>query len=143
MTSQILSILIDFIQDRAFFVPFLGRFINLGGGQYLERVMFFLKLFDFYDFTLKLTKYLMFPNSHFSVKICNRASPESSKTPSCICSSSSLPCALHNMAVVNQIIDKNPLRTVPLLPYSNKINSLNSEQVFCSIQLKTCSELSE
>ena len=29
MTSQILSILIDFIQDRAFFVPFLGRFTNL------------------------------------------------------------------------------------------------------------------
>ena len=28
MTSQILSILIDFIQDRAFFVPFLGRFTN-------------------------------------------------------------------------------------------------------------------
>ena len=29
MTSQILSILIDFIQDRAFFVPFFGGFSNL------------------------------------------------------------------------------------------------------------------
>ena len=29
MTSRILSILIDFIQDRAFFVPFLGHFTNL------------------------------------------------------------------------------------------------------------------
>ena len=29
MTSQILSILIDFIQDRAFFVPFFFRFTNL------------------------------------------------------------------------------------------------------------------
>ena len=29
MTSQILSILIDFIPDHAFFVPFLGRFANL------------------------------------------------------------------------------------------------------------------
>ena len=29
MTSQILSILIDFIPDREFFVPFLGRFANL------------------------------------------------------------------------------------------------------------------
>ena len=29
MTSQILSILINFIQDRALFVPFFGRFSNL------------------------------------------------------------------------------------------------------------------
>ena len=29
MTSQILSILIDFIQNRAFFVPFFCRFTNL------------------------------------------------------------------------------------------------------------------
>ena len=28
MTSQILSILIDFIQDRAFFVPFLRQFLK-------------------------------------------------------------------------------------------------------------------
>ena len=28
MTSQILSILIDFIQDHAFFVPFFGSFSN-------------------------------------------------------------------------------------------------------------------
>ena len=29
VTSQILSILIDFIQERAFFVPFLGSFLNI------------------------------------------------------------------------------------------------------------------
>ena len=29
MMSQILSILIDFIQDRAFLIPSLGRFTNL------------------------------------------------------------------------------------------------------------------
>ena len=29
MTSQILSILIDFIQERAFFVPFFGSFSNI------------------------------------------------------------------------------------------------------------------
>ena len=51
---------------------------------------------------------------------------------SCICNTS-LPCALHNLVVVNQIVDKNPLRIVTLFMYSNKINSLNSEQVFHSI----------
>ena len=42
---------------------------SLVGGQCLDRVMFYLKPFDFNDFSLKLTKYLMFPNSHFCVKI--------------------------------------------------------------------------
>ena len=41
----------------------------LVGGQHLDRVIFFLKLCDFNDFSLKLTKYLMFPSSHFCVKI--------------------------------------------------------------------------
>ena len=41
----------------------------LVGGQCLDGVTFCLKPFDFNDFSLKLTKYLMFPNSHFSVKI--------------------------------------------------------------------------
>ena len=41
----------------------------LVGGQCYDRVMFCPKPFDFNDFSLKLTKYLMFPNSHFSVKI--------------------------------------------------------------------------
>ena len=41
----------------------------LVGGQCLDRVMFCLKPFDFNDFGLKLTKYLLFPNSHFCVKI--------------------------------------------------------------------------
>ena len=39
------------------------------GEQCLDRVMFFLKPFDFNDFSLKLTKYLMFPNSYFCEKI--------------------------------------------------------------------------
>ena len=37
----------------------------LVGGQCLDRVMFCLKPFDFNDFNLKLTRYLMFPNRHF------------------------------------------------------------------------------
>ena len=41
----------------------------LAGGQCLDKVMFCLKPFDFNDLSLKLTKYLMFPNSHFYVKI--------------------------------------------------------------------------
>ena len=41
----------------------------LVGGQCLDRVMFCLKPSDFNDFSLKLAKYLMFPNNHFCVKI--------------------------------------------------------------------------
>ena len=41
----------------------------LVGGQRSDRLMFCLKLFDFNDFSLKLIKYLMFPNSHFCLKI--------------------------------------------------------------------------
>ena len=41
----------------------------LVGGQGLDRVMFYLRPFDFNDFNLKLTKYLMLTNSHFCVKI--------------------------------------------------------------------------
>ena len=41
----------------------------LVGVQCSDRVVFCLKPFDFNDFSLKLTKYLMFPNSHFCVKI--------------------------------------------------------------------------
>ena len=41
----------------------------LVSGQCLDRVMFCLKSFDFSDFDLKLTKYFIFPNSHFYVKI--------------------------------------------------------------------------
>ena len=37
----------------------------LVGSQCLNRVMFCLKPFDFYHFSLKLTKCLMFPNSHY------------------------------------------------------------------------------
>ena len=39
------------------------------GDQCLDRVIFCLKSFDFSDFSLKLTKYSVFPNSHFCVKI--------------------------------------------------------------------------
>ena len=41
----------------------------LVGGRGMDRVMFCLKPFDFNDFSLKLTKYLMFTDSHFCVKI--------------------------------------------------------------------------
>ena len=41
----------------------------LVGSQCLDRVMFCLKAFDFNDFSLKVTKYLMFPDSHLCVKI--------------------------------------------------------------------------
>ena len=54
-----------------------------------------------------------------------------------------LPRTMHDLFAVNQIIDKNSLRIVTLLLYSNKINSLNSEQFSYLIQSKTWSELSE
>ena len=41
----------------------------LVSGQCLDRIMFCQKPLDFNDFSLKLTKYLMFPDSHFCVKI--------------------------------------------------------------------------
>ena len=41
----------------------------LVGGQCLDRVMFSLKPFDLNDFSLKLTKYSMFSDNHFCVKI--------------------------------------------------------------------------
>ena len=41
----------------------------LVSGQRLDRVMFYQKLFNFDDFSLKLIKYLMFPNNHFCLKI--------------------------------------------------------------------------
>ena len=37
----------------------------LVGGQWLDRVILCLNPFDFSDFRLKLTRYPMFPNSHF------------------------------------------------------------------------------
>ena len=40
----------------------------LVGRQCLDTVMLCLKRFDFNDFSLKLTKYLMFPNSYFYEK---------------------------------------------------------------------------
>ena len=41
----------------------------LAGGQCLAGVMFCLKPFHLNDFSLKLTKYLIFLNSHFCVKL--------------------------------------------------------------------------
>ena len=38
-------------------------------GQCLDRVMLCLNSFNFNDFSLKLTKYFLFPNSYFCVKI--------------------------------------------------------------------------
>ena len=60
----------------------------------------------------------------------------------CICNTS-LPRALDDLVAVNQMVDKKPLGIVTLLLYSNKINSLHSEQVFYSIQWKTRLDLSE
>ena len=42
---------------------------SMVGGLCLDRVIFCLKPFDANDFCLKLTKYLMFPNSHFCAKV--------------------------------------------------------------------------
>ena len=89
----------------------------LVGDQCLDRVIFYLKPFDFNDFSLTLTKYLMFPDSHLRLKILNQAFPENST--SCFCDIS-LPSVLHNLVVVNQIVDKNPLKIITLLLYSNK-----------------------
>ena len=41
----------------------------LVGGQCLDTVMFGLNPLEFNDFSLKLSKYLMFPKSNFCVKI--------------------------------------------------------------------------
>ena len=89
--------------------------------------MFCLKQFDLNDFSLKLTKYLMFPNSYFCVK-SEIEFPQKTQLVG-ICNIS-LPRALHNLVVVNQIVDKYPLRIVTLLLHINKINSRNSEPVF-------------
>ena len=111
------------------------------GGQCLDRVTFFLKSFDFNDFSLKLTKYLMFPNMQpFLCKNLKSSFPRKCKP--CVCNTSLPHFFLHNLVAVNQIVDKNPLKTITLL-YGNKIDSQNSEQVFYSFQLKTCSELNE
>ena len=88
----------------------------LVGGQSSDRVMFCLKPFDFNDFRLKMTKYLMFPNSHF----CEIELPQQNST-SCICTS--LPLALHNLFVVNQIVDKNPL--IKILFYCTVTKSIH------------------
>ena len=90
--------------------------------------MFSLKPFDFNDFSLKLTKYLMLPNSHFLYKSEIDLPQETQQVA--LATSVCLPCTLHKLAAVNQIVDKNPLRMVSLLLYSNKIISMNSEQMW-------------
>ena len=80
---------------------------SLVGGQCLDR-----EPFDFNDFSLKLTKYLMFPNSYICVK--NLKSSFRRKVKPWICNHN-LPPALHNIVAVNQITDKNPLRMFFLL----------------------------
>ena len=109
----------------------------LVGGQCLDRVMFCLKPFHFDDCSLKLTKYLMFPNNYFC-KNLELSVPRKLKPYIC---DTNLPRALHNLVAVNQMVDKQVLKIVTLLLYSNKINSLHSEQVFYLIQLKTISAL--
>ena len=110
----------------------------LVGGQCLDRVTFCLKPFQFNDFNLKLRKYLMFSNRHFCVKNLKSSFPRKPKP--CICNTS-LPPALHNLDAVNRIVDKIPLDNSN--SFTSKINTLNCEQVFCSIQLKTCSKFGE
>ena len=100
----------------------------LVGGQYLDRIMFCLKPFDCIDFSLKLTKYLMFPNSHFCVKNLKSSLPR--KLKPCICNTS-LPRALHNLTAVNQIVDENPQRKV----------TLSAKCIFSQPQPKISSEL--
>ena len=67
------------------------------GGQCLDRVMFCLKPIDFNDFSLNLTKYLMFPDSNFCVEIWNWASQ---KLKPCISNG----CLPHALAVVKSIV---------------------------------------
>ena len=71
------------------------------GGQVLDRVMFCLRPFDFNDFSLKLTKYLMFTNSHFLCKSLKLSFPRKLKPYIC---STSLPRALHSLVVVKSIV---------------------------------------
>ena len=68
----------------------------LVGSQRLGRVTFCLRPFDFNDFSLKVTKYLMFPWSHFCASFPRKLKP-------CICNSS-LPRALHTLVVVKSIV---------------------------------------
>ena len=65
--SFLLMSLVSSVQDQSKLPKSL-----LVGGQCLDRVMFCLKPFDFDDFSLKLTKLLMIPNSHFCVKELKR-----------------------------------------------------------------------
>ena len=83
----------------------------LVSGHCFDRVNVLSKPFDFNDFSLKLTKYLMLPNSHFLCKNLKSSFPR--KIKPCICITS-LPCALHNPVAVNQIVDKNSLRIATL-----------------------------
>ena len=64
----------------------------LVGDQCLDRVIFCLKPFDFNDFSLKVTKYLMFPKSYFCEKNLKSSFPR--KLKPCICNTSP-PRALH------------------------------------------------
>ena len=72
----------------------------LVGGQCLDRVMFCLKPFGLNDFNLKLTKYNSYLCKNLKLSFPRKVN--------------SLPRALDNLVVVNQIVDKNPLRIVAL-----------------------------
>ena len=58
--SRLLALLVSSIKYQCTLPKSL-----LANGQCLDRVIFCQKPFNFNDSTLKLTKYLMFPNSHF------------------------------------------------------------------------------
>ena len=63
--------------DFSFLLVFLGSSVKdqskllkslLVSGQCLDGVMFYLKPFGLNDFSLELTRYLMFPDRHFIVQ---------------------------------------------------------------------------
>ena len=73
----------------------------LVGGQRLDGVMFCLKPLDFNDFSLKLTEYLVFPDSHFLCKNLESSFPRKLKPYIC---NTSLPRALHGLVAVKSIV---------------------------------------
>ena len=70
----------------------------LVGGHCLDRAMFCLKLFDFNDFSLKLTKYLMISNSYFCEKKMKSSYHRKHKPSIC---STSLPLKLTKYLMIS------------------------------------------
>ena len=95
------------------------------GNRCLDRVLFCLKPFNCNDFSLKLRIRKYYVSSQpFLCKNLKSSFPR--KLNWLHLQHQSATCFAQPV-VFNQIIDKNLLRIVTLLLYSNKINSLNSE----------------